>query len=76
MADPAGDLIARHLHADDPALPGSDLPGFRRVYVNSHVRTRQWFKQGQAFVWDGAGGTASYRQPAAWCSPSQPPMRR
>lgn len=36
------------------------LPRFRRVYIRSHVRTRQWWKAGQAFVWDGAGGSAEY----------------
>ncbi|MGB3893773.1 MAG: DNA cytosine methyltransferase [Mycolicibacter sinensis] len=36
------------------------LPRFRRVYIRSHVRTRQWWKSGQAFVWDGAGGSAEY----------------
>ncbi|MFA7236028.1 MAG: DNA cytosine methyltransferase [Phycisphaeraceae bacterium] len=28
-------------------------PGaFRTVYVQSHVRTRQWFKKGEIFVWE------------------------
>lgn len=25
---------------------------FRTVYIQSHVRTRQWFKGGETFVWD------------------------
>ena len=24
---------------------------YRVVYVQSHVRTRQWFKKGETFVW-------------------------
>lgn len=29
--------------------------GYRIVYVQSHVRTRKWFKDGKAFVWDDGG---------------------
>ncbi len=29
----------------------SDQPLCRVVYVKSHVRTRQWFKQGRTFLW-------------------------
>jgi len=38
---------------------------FRIVYVQSHVRTRQWFKRGETFVWnDGeANSKASYEPP-------------
>jgi DNA (cytosine-5)-methyltransferase 1 len=28
------------------------LPPYRVIYVQSHVRTRQWFKGGLTFVWD------------------------
>jgi DNA (cytosine-5)-methyltransferase 1 len=27
-----------------------DAPFFRRVYLDSHVRTRQWYRKGEAFV--------------------------
>lgn len=37
-----------------------DQSPFRRVYLNSHVRTRQWWRAGKAFVWDGMEGTAHY----------------
>lgn len=50
----AAEVIAGHLDA----LRASDWgpcphrPGpYRVVYVQSHVRTRQWFKAGQTFVW-------------------------
>lgn len=38
---------------------------FKIVYVQSHVRTRQWFKRGQTFVWnDGEiNGKAAYERP-------------
>lgn len=38
---------------------------FRIVYVQSHVRTRQWFKRGETFVWnDGeVNDKASYERP-------------
>ena len=41
----------------------SALPSLRLVYVRSHVRTRQWFRAGKAYVWqDGsAGGAAPYQ---------------
>lgn len=55
----AGDVIAKHLREADEGT-GDDLPLFRRVYIKSHVRTRQWFKQGQVFIWDGVGGSAGY----------------
>ncbi|MEW2440443.1 DNA cytosine methyltransferase [Micromonospora marina] len=57
----AAHTIARYLErpSDLQATEG-DLPRFRRVYLNSHVRTRQWYKAGQAFVWDGIGGSAHY----------------
>lgn len=28
---------------------------FRTVYIQSHVRTRQWFKGGETFVWNDGG---------------------
>jgi DNA (cytosine-5)-methyltransferase 1 len=45
-------------HKNAPAV-------FRVVYVQSHVRTRQWFKGGETFVWnDGSGSQdASYSPP-------------
>jgi DNA (cytosine-5)-methyltransferase 1 len=59
-------LVAGHLleaHLSDPALGTDgheDQPVYRRVYIRSHVRTRQWFKAGKVYVWDGIGGTAHY----------------
>jgi DNA (cytosine-5)-methyltransferase 1 len=38
---------------------------YRIVYIQSHVRTRQWFKNGKTFVWsDGEdNGSATYQAP-------------
>lgn len=37
---------------------------YRIVYVQSHVRTRQWFKRGKTFVWeDGGDDNLRYNAP-------------
>ena len=54
----AGEVIADELDrlqdrnwAMNPSKPDA----YRIVYVQSHVRTRQWFKDGETCVWDQAG---------------------
>lgn len=50
----AGEPIAHHLDslAKRHWRPYSDRPStYRVVYVQSHVRTRQWFKNGRTFIW-------------------------
>ncbi len=63
----AGEVIAQHLDALAARgwRPYSEKRAHRIVYVQSHVRTRQWFKGGQTFIWrDGkSNGHASYRPP-------------
>lgn len=54
----AGEVILKY--ASEPTTKNSQHPPYRRIYLRSHVRTRQWFKNGQAFVWDGQGGKAEY----------------
>lgn len=54
----AGDVIASHL--DDVKARGwkkLDVApdAFRIVYIQSHVRTRQWFKGGKTIVWEDGG---------------------
>ncbi|MGH7815515.1 MAG: DNA cytosine methyltransferase [Candidatus Binataceae bacterium] len=51
----AGEVIARELDKlrgqrwrAYPDVP----PGYRVIYVQSHVRTRKWFKDGQTFIWN------------------------
>lgn len=60
----AGNLIADYL---DNVIKSENLPSVtdtlepRIIYLQSHVRTRQWFKNGKAIVWDNKklnGGTA------------------
>jgi DNA (cytosine-5)-methyltransferase 1 len=58
----AGELIAEHLTDQVSSARAGDLPSFRRIYVNSHVRTRQWFRKGEVFIWDGIGGGAMYNR--------------
>jgi DNA (cytosine-5)-methyltransferase 1 len=57
LGEVAGEVLAA---ADVEARAAVEAPAFRRVYLKSHVRTRQWFKQGTVFVWDGIGGSAHY----------------
>lgn len=41
------------------------VPGYRVIYVQSHVRTRQWFKNGETFVWEDGqpNSNPSYSSP-------------
>jgi DNA (cytosine-5)-methyltransferase 1 len=63
----AGEVIAKELDKikKDQALPhspGSDEP--RIVYLQSHVRTRQWFKNGETVVWENGKENAKARYAA------------
>ncbi len=51
----AGEVLATHLdglraRAWEPYQTAP--PAYRVVYIQSHVRTRQWFKGGEALIWD------------------------
>lgn len=50
----AGNVLAKALDqledTSDPLPVAED--GYRVIYIQSHVRTRQWFKSGKAFVWE------------------------
>ena len=64
----AGEVIAVELNRlrELGWVSYSEKPGaYRIVYVQSHVRTRQWFKAGTTFVWkDGiSNGHAAYQPP-------------
>ena len=39
------------IQACDPGQAVKNAPPCRVVYLKSHVRTRQWFKNGQSFLW-------------------------
>jgi DNA (cytosine-5)-methyltransferase 1 len=63
----AGEVIAAHL--DRLALrkwhpDASGHQPYRTVYVQSHVRTRQWYKDGETFLWE-EGGDNDHAQYAA-----------
>ena len=64
----AGDVIAQELDALHArrGRPLAEKPeAFRIIYVQSHVRTRQWYKAGKTFVWeDGSNNDdATYDAP-------------
>jgi DNA (cytosine-5)-methyltransferase 1 len=50
----AGTVLAaaldRLVEKGEPATTGAKRP-FRRVYIQSHVRTRSWFRDGEALCW-------------------------
>ena len=61
----AGTVIADALRSSANAGGnGTVLPIEPRVvYLQSHVRTRQWFKDGEAVVWDDKNGSAAAYSP-------------
>lgn len=63
----AGDIIATALDElrDSKWRKRAAPQAYRIVYVQSHVRTRQWFKRGTTFVWeDGEDNSrAAYDKP-------------
>jgi DNA (cytosine-5)-methyltransferase 1 len=64
----AGDVIAAALDrlAAREFLPLAAPPEhYRTVYIQSHVRTRQWFKKGETFIRDdgGANDRSAYNRP-------------
>lgn len=59
IADAMDNLAARNWRPQQKK-PNS----YRVIYVQSHVRTRQWFKEGKTFVWDDEGASeAAYGAP-------------
>jgi len=68
LGEIVGQVVAREM--DGLAVrdwqPGPRAPEhYRVIYVQSHVRTRQWFKKGETFVWsDGEENEhATYEPP-------------
>lgn len=66
LGEVAGGVVAAAL---DEAIAHGPVPppaeGYRVIYLQSHIRTRQWFKKGETFVWaDGADDNARYAAPA------------
>jgi DNA (cytosine-5)-methyltransferase 1 len=60
LGEVAGTVIARELHHTS-VVATKGHPRYRRVYLDSHVRTRQWFKNGVTFAWrDGEDNSDSH----------------
>jgi DNA (cytosine-5)-methyltransferase 1 len=61
LGEVAGETLAEELDLGEPETARTELPIFRKVYLNSHVRTRQWYKAGQIFAWkDGASNADAH----------------
>lgn len=66
LARVSGEIIAKHLDIlrDRNWQPFTKpLEPLRKVYVQSHVRTRNWFKDGETCVWTGDGEAPAYSAP-------------
>lgn len=68
LGEVSGDVIAAELDTLKArrwrAYPTPKEP-YRIIYVESHVRTRQWYKNGKTYVWNGdvEHGDAAYPAP-------------
>lgn len=62
----AGHVIATHLDSLDASSVDrqSENAANRRVYIRSHVRTRQWFRNGETFLWSTGGDNGGARYSA------------
>lgn len=63
----AGTVVARALDraAAAPERAAADVAaGFRVVYIQSHIRTRQWFKAGKSHVWADGGENSALTKDA------------
>lgn len=66
LGEVCGELLARELadlYQNGLKNTEGDRPPYRIVYVKSHIRTRQWYKAGETFVWQHGenNGHAKYR---------------
>lgn len=63
LGEVAGQVLADELdksHANGWQVRSDTPKPFRTVYIQAHVRTRQWFKKGETFVWsDGNDNSAA-----------------
>ena len=68
LGEVAGEVIVKrmdHLARANWEPETGDHERYRIIYVQSHVRTRQWFKDGETFVWQEGdeSGQANYGKP-------------
>jgi DNA (cytosine-5)-methyltransferase 1 len=66
LGDVAGKVIAQHLDSlrGSPVTEGKDRVENRRIYIRSHVRTRQWYRDGETFLWSSSGNNEAARYSA------------
>lgn len=69
LAEVAGEVIAHCLSDKAPSANGSEVPPYRRVYLESHVRTRQWYRAGKTFSWKDGRDNSDAHYSAAGRSP-------
>jgi DNA (cytosine-5)-methyltransferase 1 len=61
LAEVVAGVVAEHLDGAGADAPATGAPRYRRVYLDSHVRTRQWFKAGRTFEWkDGEDNSSAH----------------
>ena len=66
LAQVAGELIAGHLDQLQSRNWGAypkAKESLRKIYVQSHIRTRQWFKDGETLVWGDDESPPTYGSP-------------
>lgn len=64
LARVAGEVVSSALDMleEHGLCPYASPPShYRVIYVQSHVRTRQWFKAGETFIWEDGAGNADVR---------------
>lgn len=55
LGEVAGDVLARlldHFAKEEWQARKERPQTYRKIYIESHVRTRQWYKNGKAFQWE------------------------
>lgn len=66
LGEVAGDVIASaldRLAKRKWARATRPIASYRTIYIQSHVRTRQWFKSGKTFIWGDGKDDAHYGPP-------------
>lgn len=64
LGNVAGKIIYEFLDSKPKKKKFSDSNGeFRLVYIQSHVRTRKWYNNGKAVIWDKTDETQRYSNP-------------
>lgn len=78
LGEVAAEVLAAQLDSSAGSTTTDDNPPYRRIYLDSHVRTRQWFKKGVTFTWaDGRDNSdAHYSASPQSSAQSQKPVAR